>query len=34
MQFLTAQELIALVERVFKPTPEETHLAILVDLPK
>lgn len=33
MQFLTAQELIALVERVFKPTPEETHLAILVDLP-
>ena len=30
---LSGTELVALVRRVFQPHPEETALAILVDLP-
>lgn len=32
-ELLTANELVALVRRVFSPTPEDRRLAILIDLP-
>lgn len=30
---LTREELVALIERVFRPTPEDRNLAVIVDLP-
>lgn len=33
MNELSADELVALIQRVFRPTPEDRRLAILVDLP-